>query len=70
MQGLGVVLTVKLQVVCSHEKLETKLDGNVHVRDVLSVAILVPVVEVLNNLLEDLTTKKFVRLCKSWHWPD
>lgn len=49
-------LTVKAEVVGSHEKLEAQLGRNLHVWHILVLAVLVPVVEVLYHLLEDHAT--------------
>lgn len=54
--GEGVLLTVKTQEIGGDKQLETELGGNVHVRDVFLVAVLVPVMEVLDDLFHDLTT--------------
>ena len=54
--GEGVLLTVKTQEIGGDKQLETELRGNVHIWNVLLVSVLVPVVEVLNDLFHDLTT--------------
>lgn len=46
-------LLVKAEKVRSSEELEAKLDGNIHIWDILAVAVLVPVVEVLDYLVEN-----------------
>lgn len=46
-------LLVKTEKVRSSEELEAELDGNVHIWDILAVAVLVPVVEILNHLVKN-----------------
>lgn len=50
--GTASVLTVESQVVRSHQELEAEFYGDFHIRNVFSLSVLVPVVEVLDNLLE------------------
>lgn len=49
-------LLVQTQIVGRGQEFEAKLDGNVHVRNVLAVAVLVPVMHVLDNFVKDHTT--------------
>lgn len=53
-----VRLTVELQIVCCHQDFQAELDGNVHIWHVLSILVLVPVVKILHDLLQNLTTGK------------
>lgn len=46
-------LTIQSEKVGCNEQLETQLHGNLHVGDVIPLAVPVPVVEVLGYLLED-----------------
>lgn len=54
--GEGVLLTVKTQEIGGHKQFEAELRRNIHVRGVFLVSVLVPVVEVLDDLFHDLTT--------------
>jgi hypothetical protein len=48
----GCNLTIKLKEISGHQDLETELDGNIHIRNILLLTVLVPVVEVFDNLLQ------------------
>lgn len=52
----GFCLTVQAQVVGGDQQLEAQLDGNVHVWDVFTLPVAVPVLEILADLLEDNAT--------------
>lgn len=43
---------ITIEVVCSHQQLQTQFSRNFHVRHIFSVLVLLVVVEVLAHLLE------------------
>lgn len=49
-------LTVQAKIVCRDEELKAQLDGYVQVGDIVFVLVLVPIMEVLDNLLQNRAT--------------
>lgn len=50
---MRLALLIQTQVVRSSQKLEAQLNGDFHIRNVVAVAVAIPVVKVLDHLVKD-----------------
>ena len=65
----SVWLTVHSEVIRGNDELEAVLNGDLHIGNILAVLVLVPVMEVLNDLFKDNATKEMVstRCWRCWN---
>lgn len=64
----SVWLTVHSEVIRGNDELKAVLNGNLHIRNVLAVTVLVPVVEVLDHLFKNNATRE--EMVSSWNLAD
>ena len=67
-------LTVHSEIIRGNDELKAVLNGDLHVRNVLAVTVFVPVVEVLDDLFKNDTTReatvstmalRYLNLCRA-----
>lgn len=55
---ISVWLTVHSEVIRGNDELKAVLNGDFHIRNILAVLVFVPIMEVLDDLFENDTTRK------------